>query len=180
MSIKEKFFCSWFIPNRCFATCRVGKNSGQLSLLSSATIFSCLYRWTFYSSVTAINATVALFWFQNCFTFFALVKIVTSISRHNFFFLVSAIWTSDFTFKVYCHAVNNFASVAPAVKFVSSVIPNCRREKSRHTCIQKVNPMIAVIEMIPIENQKSAGNCNQQRISATMPAIRNVKSDNRN
>ena len=61
--------------------------------LFAATIFSCLFR--FCTSVTAINATVALLWFQNCFALFALVKKLTSICWHNFFFLVSAIWTSD-------------------------------------------------------------------------------------
>ena len=55
------------------------------------TIFSYLNRWTFYCPITTINTTVALQWFKSCFTLFTFVKIYTSICRHNFSFLVSAV-----------------------------------------------------------------------------------------
>ncbi len=56
-----------------------------------ATFLVLLYWWTFYTSITAINTTVSLLWFQNSFTLFTFVKILAGICRHSFFFFVSAV-----------------------------------------------------------------------------------------
>ncbi len=56
-----------------------------------ATFLVLLYWRTFYTSITAINTTVSLLWFQNSFTLFTFVKILAGICRHSFFFFVSAV-----------------------------------------------------------------------------------------
>jgi len=60
-----------------------------------ATICVFLDWWTFFTAVAAKHTTVKLFWFQNCLAFFAFIKVLTIISWHGFFFLVSAMWAGD-------------------------------------------------------------------------------------
>jgi hypothetical protein len=52
--------------------------------------------WTRNCSIRAINTTIAFVWFQNCFTILALVKELTGIYWHFFYFFMSAFWTSNF------------------------------------------------------------------------------------
>ena len=67
--------------------------AGLFRLLSAT--FLVLLNWrTFYTSVTAINTTVALLWFKNMFALFTFVKILASVCRHCFFFLMSAVGAS--------------------------------------------------------------------------------------
>jgi hypothetical protein len=54
-----------------------------------ATIFAILHRWTFYSTVTAKHAAIALLRFQNSFTIFAFVEILTGIGGHFLFFFMT-------------------------------------------------------------------------------------------
>ena len=76
--------------NPCYAVGFLFRSVVSLSITATC---SCLNGWTFYCPVATINTTVALQWFQSCFTFFAFVEIYTSVSRHNFSFFVSAVWT---------------------------------------------------------------------------------------
>ena len=74
------------LPNCCYV---------QPIFRSSVTArFVLLNWWTFHCSVTAINTTVALQWFQSCLATFTFVEVLTSICRHFFFFLVSTVGTS--------------------------------------------------------------------------------------
>jgi len=78
------------------ALCRLlNEDRIETGFHSSAAGISCLLWRTFYCTITAINTTVALFWFQNNLTIFTLIKKAAGISGHGFFFLMTATRTGD-------------------------------------------------------------------------------------
>ena len=54
-----------------------------------------LDRRAFLTSIGTIYTAITSFWFKNAAAFFALVKILTGIPGHNFFFPVAAFGTGD-------------------------------------------------------------------------------------
>lgn len=88
-------FQSCYIPETKVSIIAIPEIKYVSLFVSSATIFSCLNWWTFNCPVAAINTTVALYWLQSGFTLFTFVEIHTGICRHNFSFLVSAVWAGQ-------------------------------------------------------------------------------------
>jgi hypothetical protein len=61
-----------------------------------ATTLVLLNWWTFFRTIAAKYTAVPLLWFQNGFTAFALIEELTSVSWHFLYFLMPAVWASDF------------------------------------------------------------------------------------
>ena len=57
------------------------------------TIFILLNGWAFFTSIGAKYTTIAISGLQYGMTVFAFIKILTSINRHCFLFLMSAFGT---------------------------------------------------------------------------------------
>ena len=91
---KDILFCNfWWRGGWCELQMCMAFSVG---FLTAILIF--LNRWTRYSSVRAINTTISFFWFQNRFTILTLVKELTSVCWHIFYFFMSAVWTGNFWF----------------------------------------------------------------------------------
>lgn len=78
----------------------------QVDPIFLTTFFVLLNWWTFNWTIAAINAAVALHWFQKGLAIFTFVKILASVCRHFFFFFVSAVWTGYYWFCYDFHIAN--------------------------------------------------------------------------
>jgi len=114
-----RFLRIFFVPNTC-----------QL-----AAPFPFLNWWTRYRSIRTINTAIPFFWFQSNAAFSAIIKELTRIDRHCFFFLENTFRAFDDRFSY--HSISLLSKLAviasPKGEAISNVdeiatsLPACRQ-----------------------------------------------------
>ncbi len=102
---------------------------------------------------------------------FTLVKKLTGVGRHLVVAFMAAMWASNGRAEFNRFSVVRGACVASSMHFGTLIVPNGREEKSKHPRVQKIGPVVRVVEMIAIKNQETACKSCQQGICASVFAI---------